>query len=107
MSKSIELVVNFDTEEKKTFYQPTHIKGSASLEALELGKEMQKKGDDVDSSDFERIADFIAEKLYNNKFTRDELIDGVDATNLFSALTEQLQSVFGEDSGKSSPEKKA
>jgi len=106
MSKSIELVIDFETGEKKTFYQPTHVKGSASLEALELGKEMQAKGDDIERADFERIADFIAEKLYNGKFSRDELIDGIDASELFTTLMEQLQSVFGTDTGKSSKEKK-
>lgn len=98
MAKSIELVVDFETGETKTFYQPKHIKGSIALEGLEIGKELQKKGEnDIDRSDIERIADFVATHLYLNKFSREELIDGLDARKLFVTLMDQLSSILGGD----------
>ena len=106
MAKSIELVVDFETGETKTFYQPKHIKGSVALEGLSLGKEFQEKGENnIGKDDFMKLASFIAEQLYNNKFTAEECIDGIDARSLFQTLMEQLTSVFGDDSGKSSKEK--
>ena len=43
MAKSITLVVNFETLETKEFFQPEHIVGSVTLEALTLGQKMQKR----------------------------------------------------------------
>lgn len=105
MAKQIQLMID---GEKKKFFQPQHVDGDAALDALDLGKEMEKKGDDIERSDFERVAEFISEKLYNNKFTRDELIKGTHATLLFETLMDQLRSVMvsNDESGKSSKEKK-
>ena len=100
MAKQIDLVLDFETEETKTFYQPKHIKGSAALEALTIGREMDKKGADIDGSDIERIADFVAKYLYNEQFTREQLIDGIHAPRLTMTLMEQLRSVImGDDTG--------
>lgn len=108
MTKQIELVTNFETGEKETFFLPAHIKGSVALDGLELGKEMQKKGDDVGRKDFEKIADFVAKRLYNGQFTRDQLIDGLNATDVFTELMNQLSAVLGsQDSENFTPEKKS
>lgn len=101
MTKQIDLVVDFETEETKTFYQPKHLRGSAALEALTLGRMLEKKGEDIEAKDFESIADFVANHLYNGQFTREQLIDGIHAPNLTSTLMEQLRSVIrGDDSGE-------
>lgn len=108
MAKSIELIIDFETGETKTFHQPKHIKGSVALEGLELGKSLQKKGEDnIERTDIERIADFVAEHLYSNKFTREDLIDGIDARQLFTTLMGQLSSVFGDETENFTKEKKA
>lgn len=108
MTKSIELVMDFETGEKKTFHQPEHIVGSATLEGLTIGKQMQKKGEEnIDPSDIERIADFVAEKLYAGKFTREELIDGLHAPLMMPTLMDQLSSVFGDETENFTQAKKA
>lgn len=108
MTKSIELVINFETGEKKTFNQPEHIVGSAALEGLAIGKKMQKKGEEnIEPSDIERVADFVTEKLYPGKFTREELIDGLHAPLMMTTLMDQLSSVFGDETENFTPGKKA
>ncbi|GKV67299.1 MULTISPECIES: phage tail assembly chaperone G [unclassified Sporosarcina] len=107
MSKKIELVIDFESGETKTFHQPAHIKGSVALEGIEIGQAINKKGEsDIERSDIERIADFVADQLYGGKFTREELIDGLHAPHLLETLMEQLQSVFGDDTGNFTKEKK-
>lgn len=106
MSKSITLVVNFETLEKKEFFQPEHIVGSVTLEAITLGRKMTKKGDDIEGKDLSEIAAFVANKLYSKEFTADQLVDGIHAPNLIEELMEQLGSTFGSDSGNASKAKK-
>lgn len=106
MAKSITLVVNFETLETKEFFQPEHIVGSVTLEALTLGQKMQKKGDEIEGKDLKEIATLVANKLYAKEFTVDQLIDGIHAPNLIEALMEQLGSTFGSDSGNASKAKK-
>lgn len=106
MAKSIELVMNFETGEKKEFFQPQHIKGSVALEGLTLGKRIDKKGDDIEEKDIREVASFVANKLYAGEFTADDMIDGLHASNLFQEVMEQLGSVFGDASGNASKAKK-
>lgn len=40
MAKQIQLMID---GEKKKFFQPQHVDGDAALDALDLGKEMEKK----------------------------------------------------------------
>lgn len=107
MAKSIELVVNFETFEKKEFFQPQHIKGSATLEGLSIAKKMEQKGMNMEAKDIKEVAAFIAEKLYNNQFTADELIDGTHAHNLIDTVMDQLTSVLGGESENFTKEKTA
>lgn len=109
MTKSITLVVDFEKNETKTFYQPEHIKGSAALEGMVIGKAMEKKGEDISPEDFERVADFIVKYLYPGEFTSEELIDGLNAKNgeIFEQLTEQLSSIFGDETENFTEEKEA
>lgn len=95
MAKSIELKINGET---KTFYQPEHIDGWAALEGLEIGKEMQKKGEDnISKNDFLKIASFCVKYLYPDSVSPEEFIKGIDARKLFITLMGQLQSVLGEE----------
>lgn len=106
MTKSIELVTNFETGEKKEFFQPQHIKGSVALEGLTLGKKIDKKGDDIEEQDIKLIASFVAKKVYGGEFTAEQLIDGLHAPSLFTAIMEQLSSVLGDESGNATKAKK-
>ena len=100
MTKQITLVIDFEKETEKTFYQPNHIRGAVALDALTLGKKLENIEGNPTREDFEEVADFVAGKLYNGQFTREELIDGVHAPYLFETLMNQLRSVFSSgDSG--------
>src|SRR5699024_6917105 len=79
--KSIKLVTDFETLETKEYPYPAFVKGSFVKRALELGAKMDKQGQDVDETVIDDLADFAVD-LYGNKFTREELIDGTDATQL-------------------------
>lgn len=106
MAKSIELVVNFETGEKKEYFQPNHLKGSVALEGLTIGKKIDKKGDDIDEKDIREVASFVANKVYGGAFTAEDMIDGIHAGNLFTEVMEQLGSVLGDESGNSTKVKK-
>ncbi|MBZ5203196.1 hypothetical protein HU147_18495 [Planomicrobium chinense] len=106
MAKSIELVMNFETGEKKEFFQPQHIKGSVALEGLTLGKKIDKKGDNIEEKDIREVASFVAGKVYGGEFTADQMIDGIHANNLFEEVMSQLGSVLGDESGNATKAKK-
>lgn len=104
--QSITLVTNFETGGTKEFFQSKHIKGSVTLEGLEIGKELAKKGDEVGGAEIREVASFIAKDLYAGQFTSEELIDGLDARELIESLMNQLTSVFGSSSGNATKVKK-
>ncbi|MGH2319398.1 phage tail assembly chaperone G [Planococcus sp. SE5232] len=106
MAKSIELVVDFKTGEKKEFFQPSYIKGSVALEALVIGKSVEKKGNDLEPADIKKMADFVSKKVYGGEFTADQLIDGIHAPNLFEEIMAHLGSVMGDESGNATKAKK-
>lgn len=106
MAKSIKLVVDFKTGETKEFFQTPFIKGSVALEGLTIGKEMDSKGDNIEQSDIEKVASFVAKKVYNEEFTSDQLIDGLHAPKLFKEVMSQLASVLGDESGNATKAKK-
>src|SRR5699024_8609212 len=92
--KSIKLVTDFETLETKEYPYPPFVKGSFVKRALELGTQMNKEGQEVDETIIDDLADFVVD-LYGNKFTREELIDGTDATELMDLLIDTLMSVMG------------
>lgn len=106
MTKSIKLVTNFETGEKKEFFQPNHIKGSVALEGLTIGKKIEKKGDEIEEKDIREVANFVANKVYDGNFTAEEMIDGIHAGDLFTEVMEQLGSVLGGESGNATKAKK-
>lgn len=106
MAKSIKLVTDFATGETKEFFQPTHIKGSVALEGLTIGKEIDKKGDNIEPEDIKKIAAFVAKDIYGGEFTADQLIDGIHAPSLFVEIMSQLGSVLGDESGNAMKAKK-
>ncbi len=108
MTKKIELNIN---GEQKTFNQPTFIKGSAARRGLKLGKRMEEAGEEIGDDLFDDMLQFVAEYGYENKFTAQELEDGLDARDLFEELVTQIQGIISrqdsETSGKPTKAKKA
>lgn len=110
MTNKIELVVNFETEETKTFHQPSFIKGSVIREGVKLGKEMEEMENELDADIIDKMCTFVAQKLYDGQFTDEELMDGIDARQLLNTLIEQISNVLGggeANEGKPSKAKKA
>lgn len=99
MANKINLVINAETEEVKTYLQPAFIKGSVIREGIKIGKQLDNE-DDINEDIIDQLALFVSSKLYNNQFTADELIDGIDARKLIEELMSQLTTVFGEISGQ-------
>jgi len=107
--KTLTLVTGIDEEKNEVITQdypyPIFVKGSLVKKAIDLGVELEKLGEEnVDSGVVDDLADFAVE-LYNKQFTRDELIDGIDASDLFTKLTEILSSVMGGDGGNAQTKK--
>lgn len=77
---------------------PIFVKGSLVKKAIDLGVQLEKNGD-VNSSVIDKLASYAVE-LYGKQFTKDELIDGTDASELLDTLTGVLGLVMGvEDEG--------
>lgn len=84
---------------------PIFVKGGLVKKAIDLGVKMEKSGEEnIDSSVIDDLADFAVE-LYGKQFKRNELIDGIEATELFDTLTGILSSVMGGDEGNEQTKK--
>lgn len=92
--KKIELVINEETMETKTYLQKPFIKGSIIREGMRLGKEIDSM-ESLEEDIIDKLASFVADRLYNGQFTADQLIDGTDARELIPMLLKQLETVFG------------
>lgn len=109
-TNKLEIVVNFETEETKTFHQPNFIKGSVIREGVKLGKEMEDMESELDADIIDKMCEFVANKLYDGQFTSEELMDGIDARQLLKTLIDQISNVLGggeSNEGKPSKAKKA
>lgn|SRR5699024_6584765 len=99
--KKIELVtevVENDKGEqelvKETYHYPIFVKGSLVKRAIKLGVELEKSTEAIDEDIIDKLAKFAVE-LYGNRFTVEELIDGIDASELVDTLVSILSSVMG------------
>src|SRR5699024_6170816 len=106
--KKIELVIDHKEGTKKTFHQPTFLKGSIVREGGKLGNEMNNADDD-DGDMIDKLCKLVADRLYDEQFTADELLDGIDAREVIPTLAGELSSIFGNvrGSGKSTKDNKA
>lgn len=106
MSKKIELIVNHETGETKTFYQPSTIRGKAARVGIRLAKKLEAVDKEQTLPEDEMIDEmlqYIAEYGYNNQFTADELEDGIDSRDLFQTLGNEVGAILnrmGEDGDK-------
>ena len=106
-NKTITLVTGVSKENElitQDYAYPIFVKGALVKKAIDLGVKLNKSVDGINSGFIDELADFAVE-LYGKQFKRDELIDGIDATELIKKLTEVLGMVMGgaEDSGNAAP----
>lgn len=104
MTKSITLFMENDKGEdvEKVFHQPSRIKGKAVRIGLLLGEKMEQIGKKDEEGNvlyteldvLDEMLQYVAEYGYNNKFTADELENGLDARDLFEALSEEVQAII-------------
>lgn len=80
---------------KKEYAYPIFAKGSITKKAISLGVKMdnQYKEGTLSADFIDELADFAVE-LYQKKFKRNEIIDGIDATSLLTVLIDILYMVL-------------
>lgn len=98
-TNAIELVQDEENGEVQTkvYYTPTYIKGGVLLEALALSEEFMGQADKDGKEErmsepemIDKLASFVADRIYNGQFSKDELIDGLHAPSLMQTLQEQV-----------------
>lgn len=88
MTKQITLMID---NKEKTF-TAGFTKGSLALRALALGKKFEENEDSINAEAIYEVADLVVD-VYNKEFDRDQLIDGIDSSELFETLMMQLEMV--------------
>lgn len=101
-TKSITLITKVTDEEKrevevKKHPYPFFSKGGYLQKAIDLGAELEENNQIVNSDIFEKLSNFIVE-LYNNKFSEEELIDGIDSGVIVQVYISILMGVIAGDS---------
>lgn len=92
----LELVKEVNGEEVVTenYLTPVFIPFGVVYEAMDLKDEIEglvKKSDPGTEKELiDRMILFITEKIYNNQFTKEELINGLHAPNAMRELQEQV-----------------
>ncbi|MFP3512960.1 hypothetical protein SB775_25800 [Peribacillus sp. SIMBA_075] len=92
----IELVKEVKEGEILTekFLTPVFIPFSVVYEAIDLTEEMDKSEDNKKSSSekemIDKLLDFVANKIYNKEFTKEDLFNGLHAPDAIQTLQEQI-----------------
>lgn len=79
--------------EYTSYPYPLHVKGGLIIKAIDLAASMEKADENISGKMVTDLADFAVE-VYNKQFTRDELIDGLQAHEVMETLTGVLQFVI-------------
>lgn len=97
-SRNLTLVTDVKDDElvTETYEYPFFVKGLFVKRAIDLGAEFEENGNVVPSDLFEKISVFIVE-LYQNKFTKEELQDGIHANEIISVFISIIMSVLGRE----------
>lgn len=75
----------------KKFVTPMFIPMRVVYEAIDLVAELNTRKNSAEEKDLiEKLGSFIAEKVYNGQFTKDELFDGIHAPNAIDELFSQI-----------------
>ena len=92
----IELVKEVKEGEIVTqkYLTPVFIPMSVVYEAIDMTEEIEKsEGDKKAGSEkelLEKLMNFVAEKVYNKQFTKEELFNGLHAPDAIQTLQEQI-----------------
>lgn len=92
---AIELVTKYDEVndeiETQVYFTPSFIKLSVVYEAIDLSERTEKNEEKKSEKEiFNEMADFVANSIYNGKFTTEELINGLHAPQAVETLQEQI-----------------
>lgn len=98
----VEVVDGEQVLQYKSYPYPIYVKGGLVKRAIDIGADMENKDNEFNAKVIDTLADFTVE-VYANQFTRDELIDGIQAHELMEKLTDVLQFIIAgeEKKGKS------
>lgn len=92
----IELVKEVKEGEIVTekYLTPVFIPFSVVYEAIDMTQEIDKSEGSKDSSSekelIEKLLDFVANKIYNKQFTKEDLFNGLHAPDAIQTLQEQI-----------------
>lgn len=97
-TRELKLVTEIKGDELITdkYQFPIFVKGVYTKIAIDLGVEVEENGYAVSGELFVKLANYFVE-LYGNKFTYDELVDGLDARKIVPTFIEMLFSVLQGD----------
>lgn len=87
----IELVKEVKGDEVITerYWTPPFIPFSVVYEAVDLAKKIDE-GEMSDVEMFDLLIDFVVDRIYNNQFTKEELMNGIHAPDAVRILQEQV-----------------
>lgn len=85
----IELVTGVEGEEIVTekYWTPPFIPLTVTYEALDLAEQMESG---AEKEMIPLLAQFVAEKVYGGKFTKDQLMNGLHAPEAIEILQDQI-----------------
>ncbi|UII58121.1 hypothetical protein LS684_21095 (plasmid) [Cytobacillus spongiae] len=96
----IELVKEVKEGEIVTekFLTPVFLPFSVVYEAIDMMEEIEKSEEETKNSNSEKelinkLLDFVANKVYNKQFTKDDLFNGLHAPDAIQTLQEQIMFV--------------
>lgn len=79
--------------EYRTYPYPIFVKGGLVKKAVDLAAAMESEENEFSGQVIDELADFVVE-VYAKQFTRDELIDGLQAHEVMTKLSDVLQFVI-------------
>lgn len=95
-------------EEKEEFTTKTYsvgfIKGRVLMEALKIQSEMEA-GELTDALFFEKLVDFVTDTVFQGQFSTDDLLDGIQSSELMDTLQRIFLEVMGIDKSQVNDEK--
>ncbi|TDM04068.1 phage tail assembly chaperone G [Macrococcus carouselicus] len=88
MAKTIKLYTDLENGKTKE-YKAKKLSSLYIMQAMRLGAKLEKAGEDFDISMIEDLLDLIVD-VYNEQFTKDELLAGIASEDFMTVLEQQL-----------------
>ena len=94
MEIKLEYITGTDANGEEIVEQKTFVTNKIKARLVRRATEITQGVDfsDLTPESLDRLIDFVCE-VYKNKFTRDELYDGLDADKLIPTLLETIQGI--------------